>query len=84
MGPCTWLDSCAEPDILQEESTVCAGWHLVQQDCQRSRFRGGRTVCRPPDAEAEKLGKSAEYSPKLRMQLALTRRVFRKRAPLDE
>ncbi len=34
--------------------------------------------------KAEKLGKSDEFSPRLRMQLALTRRVFRKRAPLDK
>jgi AIPR protein len=33
--------------------------------------------------KAERLGKSDEFSPRLRMQLALTRRVFRKRAPLD-
>ena len=34
--------------------------------------------------KAERLGKSDEFSPRLRMQLALTRRVFRKRAPLDQ
>jgi len=34
--------------------------------------------------KTERLGKSDEFSPRLRMQLALTRRVFRKRAPLEK